>query len=100
MPSASYKRNLYNARPTPKSDMKVRDAVANVEAFVYDDEFLEAAKKRISFWRKYPFHMCKHYLGITLKPFQCVLLYQMMNNSNFVFTAARGQRPSLLETLR
>ena len=74
------KRNTFNARPVPKKDVKVRDAVTDVASFEYDEEFLEAAKKRISFWRKYPFHMCKHYLGITLKPFQCVLLYQMMNN--------------------
>ena len=60
MPGASYKRNLYNARPVPKSDMKVRDAVANVEAFVYDEDFLKNAANWIAFWRKYPFHMCKH----------------------------------------
>jgi hypothetical protein len=84
------KRNTFNARPVPKKDVKVRDAVTDVASFEYDEEFLEAAKKRISFWRKYPFHMCKHYLGITLKPFQCVLLYQMMNNVTFCFIAARG----------
>lgn len=91
MPSSSYKRNLYNARPVPKSDMKIRDAVQNVEAFSYDEEFLEAAKKRISFWRKYPFHMCRHYLDIKLKPFQCVILYQMFNNANTVYIASRSQ---------
>lgn len=91
MPSATYKRNLYNARPVAKSDMKIRDAVTNVESFVYDEKFLEAAKKRISFWRKYPFHMCKHYLGINLKPFQCIILYQMFNNANSVYIASRGQ---------
>lgn len=91
MPSQSYKRNLYNARPVPKSDMKIRDAVTNIEAFKYDEEYLEAAKKRISFWRKYPFHMCKHYLGLNLKPFQCIILYQMFNNANTVYIASRSQ---------
>lgn len=84
------KRNIYNARPVPKKDVKVRDAVTNVEAFTYDEQFLKNAINWIAFWRKYPFHFCKYYLGINLKPFQCVLLYQMMNNTNFCFIAARG----------
>lgn len=91
MPSASYKRNLYNARPVPKADVKIRDAVTNVAAFKYDEEFLEAAEKRISFWREYPFHMCKYYLGINLKPFQTVILYQMFHNANTVYIASRSQ---------
>lgn len=91
MPPQSYKRNLYNARPVPKSDMKIRDAVTNIEAFVYDDEYLEAVKKRTAFWRVFPFHMCKHYLGINLKPFQAIILYQMFNNANTVYIASRSQ---------
>lgn len=84
------KRNTFNTRPVPKKDVKIREAVTEVAAFEYEQEFLEAAKLRISFWRKYPFHMCKYYLGIELHPFQCVLLYQMMNNVTFCFIAARG----------
>ena len=91
MPPQSYKRNLYNARPVPKADMKIRDAVTNIESFVYNEEFLEAAAKRIAFWRKFPFHMCKHYLGITLKPFQAIILYQMFNNANTTYIASRSQ---------
>lgn len=63
----------------------------DVNSLKFDDDFLEAAEKRIAFWRKYPFHMCKHYLGITLKPFQAVILYQMFNNANIVYIASRGQ---------
>ena len=38
------KRNTFNARPVPKKDVKVRDAVTDVASFEYDEEFLEAAK--------------------------------------------------------
>lgn len=63
----------------------------DVNSLSFDNDFLEAAEKRIAFWRKYPFHMCKYYLGITLKPFQAIILYQMFNNSNIVYIASRGQ---------
>lgn len=91
MPSLSYKRNLYNAKPLPKSDMRIRDTIQNIESFVYDEQFLKNAMNWIAFWRVYPFHMCKHYLGITLKPFQCVILYQIFNNANTVYIASRSQ---------
>ncbi len=70
--------------------MSLRDFVTNVEALTYDEQFVENAINWAAFWRKYPFHMCKHYLGINLKPFQCVILYQMFNNSNSVYIASRG----------
>lgn len=83
-------RNTFNTRPIPKQDMKVRDAMTDVASFVYEDGFVNAVTKRISFWREYPFHMCEHYLQVKLKPFQCVLLYQMFHNTNFCFIASRG----------
>lgn len=93
------KRNTFNTRPVPKMDIKIRDAVTDVASFEYDPIFLEAAKKRISFWREYPFHMCKYYLQIDLKPFQNVLLYEMFHNTNFCFIAARGLGKTLLTAI-
>lgn len=66
------------------------DGIINVEALSFDDEFLECAKKHISVWREYPFKFCSEYIGLELKPFQCVLLYEMAHNTNFCFIASRG----------
>ena len=68
----------------------VDDGVVNVEALHYDEEFLKCAIKHISMWREYPFKFVTEYLGFELKPFQCVLLYQMAHNYNFCFIASRG----------
>lgn len=66
------------------------DGIVNVEALTFDDDFLECAKKHISVWREYPFKFCSEYIGLELKPFQCVLLYEMAHNTNFCFIASRG----------
>lgn len=74
-----------------KANLKPDDTnFRNIEAFKYDEKFLQNVVYWIAFWREYPFHFCKYYLGINLKPFQCVLLYQMMHNNNFCFIASRG----------
>jgi len=76
-------------RKSNKSNV-TNSEIINVDALSYDDEFLEQCKKWISFYREYPFRFCSDYLGINLKPFQCVLLYQMFHNTNFCFIASRG----------
>lgn len=65
-------------------------AFMNVESFEYDEEYIEGATKWISFFREYPFVFCEYYLNINLKPFQCILLYEMIHNANFCFIASRG----------
>lgn len=79
-----------NRRQDAARGLQNIDGFQNVEALSYDEQFLKNIVMWISFWRKFPFHFCKYYLGINLKPFQCVLLYQMMHNSTFCFIAARG----------
>lgn len=68
----------------------VDDGVINVESLHYDEEFLRSAIKHFAMWREYPFKFVSEYIGFELKPFQCVLLYEMAHNNNFCFIASRG----------
>ena len=73
-----------------KGGQETQNAYINIDAFEYDKDYIKGAAKWISFFREYPFVFCEYYLNVNLKPFQCVLLYEMMHNSYFCFIAARG----------
>ena len=47
-------------------------------------------KDRISFWRQNPHRFIVDYLGIKLKPFQEIIVYEMNDKEEFVWIAARG----------
>lgn len=58
-------------------------------------QYKEGLKKWTSFWRANPHRFLRDYIGCTyLKPFQDVLLYEMVHNTDFVYTASRGQGKS------
>jgi hypothetical protein len=44
-----------------------------------------------SYYRSNPHRFVKEYLGMTLKLFQCILIYMMMHNHYFMYLASRGQ---------
>ncbi len=55
-------------------------------------QYKEGLKLWTSFWRENPHRFLKDYLQVTyLKPFQDMLLYEMFHNSEFCYTASRGQ---------
>lgn len=52
-----------------------------------------------SYYRLYPHIFVEEYLGLTLKPFQKILLYSMMHDNYFMYLAARGQGKTWLTAL-
>lgn len=44
----------------------------------------------IAFYRENPHRFVSDFLGIQLKPFQCILLWAMIHHHYFVFVASRG----------
>ncbi|MEK4907346.1 terminase large subunit domain-containing protein [Niallia sp. FSL M8-0099] len=52
-----------------------------------------------SFYRSNPHRFVKEYLGITLKMFQCILIYMMMHNHYFMYLASRGQGKTFLTSI-
>lgn len=77
------------AKPKRSQDLSLLPDI-NIEAYTYDDKYIEQVKKWIAFWREYPFRFCSDYIGINLKPFQRILIYQMMKNDFTMFIASRG----------
>ena len=52
-----------------------------------------------SFYRLFPHIFVKEYLGITLKPFQKILLYFMQHFNYFMYIASRGQGKTFLTSI-
>jgi hypothetical protein len=52
-----------------------------------------------SFYRSNPHRFVKEYLGITLKLFQCILIYMMVYNHYFMYLASRGQGKTFLTSI-
>jgi len=52
-----------------------------------------------SYYREYPEVFCEEHLGISLRPFQKVLLYSMMKNNYSMFLASRGLGKTFLTAL-
>ncbi|QIW79984.1 terminase large subunit domain-containing protein [Bacillus tequilensis] len=52
-----------------------------------------------SFYRANPHRFVKEYLGITLKLFQCILIYMMVHNHYFMYLASRGQGKTWLTSV-
>lgn len=60
-----------------------------------DTQYREGLEIWTSFWRENPHRFLRDYIGCTyLKPFQDMLLYEMAHNTDFVYTASRGQGKS------
>lgn len=54
-------------------------------------KIMQVIAVRTAYYRANPHRFVKDYLGIELKPFQQIILYQMMNNNFTMYTASRGQ---------
>ncbi|MGG2091252.1 terminase family protein [Bacillus sp. S13(2024)] len=52
-----------------------------------------------SYYRANPHRFVKEYLGITLKLFQCILIYMMVYNHYFMYLASRGQGKTFLTSI-
>ncbi len=53
-------------------------------------ESMENIAKWIAFYRANPHRFVLDFMGINLRPFQCVLLWAMINNQYFMFLGSRG----------
>mgnify|MGYP003290503371 CR=1 FL=1 len=45
-----------------------------------------------SYYRKNPHRFCQEFLNIRLKLFQKILIYMMMQSTNFMYLASRGYK--------
>lgn len=63
------------------------------------DKLMNGVRQWAGYYREFPDEFVKDYLGISLKPFQKILLYCMMNNNYFAFFASRGLGKSFLTAL-
>ena len=52
-----------------------------------------------SWYRFFPHLFVKDYLNVTLKPFQCILIYAMMTYNFTMYIASRGQGKSFLTAI-
>lgn len=63
---------------------------SDVNKLEVSTDFLDNVSEWSSFYRCYPFIFAEDFLGIKLKPFQKIILYQMFHNDYNMFLAARG----------
>ena len=54
------------------------------------DKMMQTVVKRASYYRENPQRFARDFLQLSLKPFQEILLYEMMHEDAFFFVAARG----------
>lgn len=63
------------------------------------DSIMNGVATWCSFYRSNPQRFAKDFLHIELKLFQKILLYEMMCNNFFIYTAARGQGKTFLTSI-
>lgn len=63
------------------------------------DKIMAGVNIWCSFYRANPQRFVKDYLNVSLKPFQEILLYEMMHNNHFMFWAARSIGKTWLTSL-
>ena len=66
---------------------------------IKSDRLMDGIGIWASFYRSNPHRFVKEYLGITLKMFQCILIYMMMHNHYFMYLASRGQGKTFLTSI-
>lgn len=69
------------------------------EKLTKSEKLMQGIDAWASFYRARPDIFCEEYLGITLKPFQKILLYVMMHYNYTMFLASRGLGKSFLVAL-
>lgn len=61
-----------------------------IEKFKIEDQLLDQVEELLSYYRQFPHLFVEDYLGITLKDYQKIVLYEMVHNKYFVFTGSRS----------
>lgn len=69
------------------------------EEFTKSEKLMNGIANWAGFYRQRPDIFAEDYLGISLKPFQKILLYVMMNYNYTAFFASRGLGKSFLTAL-
>jgi hypothetical protein len=69
------------------------------EKLTKSEKLMQGIEEWVSFYRARPDIFAEEYLGITLKPFQKILLYVMIHYNYTMFFASRGLGKSFLVTL-
>lgn len=64
-----------------------------------EEKIMNTVAWRASYYRENPDRFVRDYLGITLKTFQKILIWEMMHNNYFMFIAARGMSKTWLTSL-
>lgn len=79
--------NLFKMRRNhKKTQSKSKQAMENIAIW-------------IAYYRANPHRFVLDFLGVNLRPFQCVLLWAMMHNEYFMFIAARGLGKTFLSAI-
>lgn len=73
-----------------------RNLNKNMENTSKSDKLMNGIGIWTSWYRLFPHIFVKEYLGISLKPFQMILIYFMMHFNYFLYIASRGQGKSFL----
>lgn len=76
-----------------------RNLNKNMENATKSEKLMNGIGIWTSFYRLFPHMFVKEYLGITLKPFQKILIYFMMHFNYFMYIASRGQGKSFLTAI-
>ena len=69
------------------------------ENLTQSKKLINGVRKWTSYYRCYPYEFAKDYLGISLKPFQKILLYCMVHYNYTAFYASRGLSKTWLTAL-
>jgi hypothetical protein len=95
MPSHS---NFNKLNQQKKNDVfkQRRNLNKNMENTTKSDKLMNGIGIWTSWYRLFPHIFVKEYLGISLKPFQMILIYFMMHFNYFLYIASRGQGKSFL----
>jgi len=95
--------NLQVKRNKNKNAVGLYDKSANYnksnEKLTKSEKLMQGINKWASFYRARPDIFAEEYLGISLKPFQKILLYVMVHYNYTMFFASRGLGKSFLVTL-
>lgn len=73
-----------------------RNLNKNMDTTTKSDKLMNGIGIWTSWYRLFPHIFVKEYLGISLKPFQMILIYFMMHFNYFLYIASRGQGKSFL----
>lgn len=63
-------------------------------------KILKVVEERTGFYRANPHRFVKDFLGVSLKPFQMILLYMMNISTHFMYLASRGQLAFLYRNIQ